>query len=189
MVDRLITGVGVVVAASLLLVSIWLPYWTIKLEAPQYPEGLWATTYVTHLTGDVREIDELNHYIGMMRLDDAAALEKRVAVYAMVSIAALALLSWALRGWLRWALRLPLVLFPAGFVADLAYWLWYAGNHLDPTAALSSSIKPFTPAVLGRGTIGQFHTVARFELGFWLALLGAAVAILTLLWPEEEAQP
>jgi hypothetical protein len=40
--------------ACLLLVSIFFPYWHMELEAPQYPNGLFLTAYVNHLTGDVR---------------------------------------------------------------------------------------------------------------------------------------
>lgn len=53
-------------AALLLLISIFLPYWQLTLLAPQYPEGLKMQAYVNHISGDVDEIDELNHYIGMI---------------------------------------------------------------------------------------------------------------------------
>jgi hypothetical protein len=184
--DRLIIAVGLLLAAVLLLLSIRLPYWSIVLEAPQYPEGLKATAYVNRFAGDVTEIDELNHYIGMMKLGDAARLERSLAAPLMATMAGLALLSCFLRGWGARLLRLPLVLFPFGLAGDLTVWLWYAGHHLDPRAALSSSIKPFMPTVLGRGTIGQFHTIGGFEWGFWLALLAAMITLLTLLWPEGE---
>ena len=74
-------------------------------------------------------------------------------------------------------LALPIVAFPFVFVADLYYWLYRAGHELDPTAALSTSIKPFTPRLLGLGRVGQFSTTARFEPGFYLALLAAIVAL------------
>ena len=34
----------------------------------------------TKLTGDVSEVDGLNHYIGMMKLNDAAAIERQIAL-------------------------------------------------------------------------------------------------------------
>lgn len=186
---RILTGAGLLAAAVMLLASLLLPYWTIELEAPQYPEGLTATTYVTRMTGDVHEIDELNHYIGMMKLENAARLEKRLAVYLVPVAAALLLLSWFFRGWKAGLMRVPAIIFPFGVVGDLFAWLYYAGHHLDPKAALSSSIKAFTPAIVGRGTIGQFHTMARFEIGFWLAALGALIVIAILFMEPEPEQP
>ncbi|MBP6298443.1 MAG: hypothetical protein KA401_03780, partial [Anaerolineae bacterium] len=63
------------VAAVLLVVSIGFPYWGLVLEAPQYPGGLEMRVFVNYMTGDedpkldeVREIDGLNHYIGMKSL-------------------------------------------------------------------------------------------------------------------------
>src|SRR5210317_981713 len=78
-----------VAAALLLLVSIFLPYWKMTLLAPQYPGGLHVTAYVNELTGDVAEIDGLNHYIGMRPLNEAAKLERSVSVFAIGALALL----------------------------------------------------------------------------------------------------
>lgn len=185
---RLAQTLAALAAAALLVGSLYLPWWTIRLNAPQYPGGLRATAYLTHLTGDVDEIDELNHYIGMMKLGDAAALEKSLVVYLVPAMALLALLSiFCLRPW-NWLLRAPLILFPLGFIGDLAYWLWRAGHSLDPKAALSSAVKAFTPAVLGHGAIAQFSTDATVRSGFWLAATGAMILLL-LPWLEKRLIP
>ena len=166
-----------VVAGGLLLVSLVLPYWQITLHAPQYPKGLLVQAYAYKLAGDVFEVDGLNHYIGMMKLDSAAVLERRVALVAIPLIALLAVASFWLRGAWRVLARLPIVVFPVVFVADLFGWLYYAGHSLDPHAPLSSSIKPFTPHILGVGTIGQFSTDAVFLPGFLLAVMAALLAV------------
>lgn len=173
-------------AALALLVSLALPYWHVTLVAPQYPGGLRVAIYLgpQGLAGDVAEVDGLNHYIGMKKLEEAATLERAIAPYGVVALAAAAALAAAVRR--RWTalLALPIVLFPAIFLADLAYWLWYFGHHLDPTAALSSAIKPFTPPVLGTGRIGQFAAIARFGAGLYLAFAAAlaSAAALALRW-------
>lgn len=162
-----------IAAAALLAVSTFLPYWRIRLNAPQYPNGLFVTIYITHLEGDVREVDGLNHYIGMAPLEEAANIERTLAPIAMVVIA-LMIISVALihSKWFA-VLAIPAMTFPFIFLADLWIWLWYYGNHLDPTAALSSSIKPFTPAILGTGMVGQFSTTATLQIGWYCALLTA----------------
>lgn len=166
-----------VIAAALLIGSIFLPYWEVELRAPQYPKGLTVVAHVSHLSGDVREVDGLNHYIGMMELNDAAKLERQISRYAIVAVAALAVASFWLPGRWKWLLILPAALFPIIFAVDLAAWLYYAGHSLDPHAPLSSSIKPFTPPVIGEGKIGQFSTVANFKIGFYVAALGAVLAV------------
>lgn len=149
--------------------------------APQYPDGLTATATLQVITGDVAEIDELNHYIGMMPLNDAAQFERSISLPLVYAMAAALLVSIWTRGWLRWVLRLPAVIFPVFFLADLKVWLWYAGNHLDPSAALRSTISSFTPTMLGWGKVVQFHTYGWVELGFWLALAAALMTLLTLI--------
>ncbi len=172
--DRLLFGL----AAVALLVSLLLPYWRMTLRAPQYPAGLRVAVYLgpKGLVGDVAEVNGLNHYIGMMPLEDAARLERAVAPYGVAALALLVLLAALVRR--RWTaiLSLAVVAFPVIFLADLAYWLWYYGNHLDPTAPLRAAIKPFTPPVLGVGRVGQFVVVAEFGPGLYLAF---AAALLT----------
>src|SRR5690606_17296324 len=76
-------------ARVMLLVSIFLPYWHMELEAPQYPDGLFLTAYVNHLDGDVKEIDGLNHYIGMRPLEEAGQLEREMSIWMIIAMALL----------------------------------------------------------------------------------------------------
>lgn len=164
-------------AAVALISTVFLPMWRMRLHAPQYPGGLVATIYTQQLAGDVDEIDGLNHYIGMMKLADAARLERRLAPLAVPFLALLTLLAaFAVRRWGA-LLALPLVLFPAVFALDLYYWLYRAGHELAGNAALRSSIRPFTPAMLGEGIVGQFSTTASFQLGFYLSIAASVAAI------------
>ena len=165
-------------AAALLLVgSIFLPYWRMTLRAPQYPGGLRVDAYLNHLEGDVREVDGLNHYIGMRPLGEAAKLERSLSIAALVVVALLVVAAIYIHN--RWAalLTLPALLFPAVFLADMRYWL---------QAPLSSSIQPFVPPVLGRGVVGQFATVAAPGSGLVMAAV-ASLAILAGLWLHRRA--
>ena len=173
-------------AALLLVASIFLPYWRMTLLAPQYPGGLRVEAYLDRLEGDVREIDGLNHYIGMRPLGEAAKLERSMSIAALLVIALLVAAAIYIHN--RWAalLTLPAFLFPAVFLADMHYWLQHFGTNLDPEAPLSSSIQPFVPPVLGRGTVGQFATVAVPGTGLVAAAL-ASLAILVGLWLHRRA--
>jgi len=172
-----------------LLVSIFVPYWTMELRAPQYPDGLHVQAYVNHLTGDVREVDGLNHYIGMRPLNEAASLERSLSIASIIVFVFLIEGAVLLRS--RWAalLVLPVVLFPAFFLADLAFWLNDFGQNLDPAAPLSGAIEPFTPPVLGTGTVGQFKTIARPGPGLILAGAGALLVVVGLFFHRRAYKP
>ncbi len=175
------------VAAVLLVVSIGFPYWGLVLEAPQYPGGLEMRVFVNYMTGDedpkldeVREIDGLNHYIGMKSLYEAASLERSIAIPAVaIMVAFLGIAAFWSRRW-TWLLTLPALSFPFVFLADLAFWMNHYGQNLDPYAPLSSSIQPFTPPILGEGVIGQFKTVAHVDTG-WLIITAGSVLIAAAL--------
>lgn len=177
------------IAAVLLLASIFFPYWKMTLKAPQYPGGLSVEVYVNRMTGDVAEIDGLNHYIGMRPLGEAAQLERAVSMVAVAILVMLVLAAiyvhspWAL------LLALPAILWPFIFIGDMYYWMRNFGMNLDPTAPLSSSIEPFVPPILGSGFVGQFETVASFQLGLWMAFLAVALILAGLYYQRRAYKP
>lgn len=173
-------------AAILLIISIFMPYWSLVLHAPQYPKGLMVHAYVNRLEGDVREIDGLNHYIGMRPLGEAAQFEKSISVFAIGALSLLVLAAIFIHS--PWAalLSLPAILLPPVFLGDLYFWLSNFGQNLNPNAALSNAVKPFTPTILGEGVIGQFRTVAYADVGLLLAS-GASILILVGLYLQRRA--
>jgi hypothetical protein len=178
-----------VAAAILLLISIFLPYWKLTLNAPQYPAGLSVEAFLNRLEGDVGEIDGLNHYIGMRPLGEAASFEKSISVLGTVVVALLILAAVFVHN--RWAalLALPALLFPVIFLADLQFWLANFGQNLDPTAPLSSSVKPFVPPVLFTGHIAQFSTTAVPGPGLWLAILASILILVGLVFHRRAYKP
>jgi len=165
-------------AAIMIIISIFLPYWSLVLHAPQYPRGLVVNAYVNQLEGDVQEIDGLNHYIGMRPLGEAAQFEKSISIFAIIALGLLVLAAVFIHS--PWAalLSLPAILIPPVFLLDLYFWLSNFGQNLDPKAALSNAVQPFTPTILGEGVIGQFRTVAYADIGL---LMAAAASILILI--------
>src|SRR5690606_28093799 len=152
-------------------------------------KGLHVRAYVDRLTGDVEEIDRLNHYIGMRPLNDAAQLEREVGAWAIGGLALL--LASAVFVHTKWVVLLafPAFSFPYVFLADLHYWLRTFGTNLDPKAPLSSSIKPFVPPVLGEGWVGQFRTVALPDVGLWCAFLASALIVVALYYHRRAFKP
>jgi len=177
------------IAALLLVISIFLPYWKMTLHAPQYPEGLHVTAHLNQLSGDVQEIDGLNHYIGMRPLGEAAQLERSLAIGMVGTVALLLVAAIFIHNWWAALLALPAVLFPPFFLGDLYYWLSRFGHNLDPRAPLSGAIEPFTPPVLGSGKVGQFETVATPGAGLIVATVAAVVVLVALYFHRRAYKP
>jgi nitrous oxidase accessory protein len=162
-----------VVSGLLLLASLPLPWWQFKVVAPQYPKGLKVRVYVNRLEGDIREISLLNHYIGMKSLDSAAEIERKMAIPGILLTALLVFAVAFVPFRIGFLLSLPALLLPFAFAGDLFFWLLHYGTHLDPEAPIR--LQPFIPKIIGTGKVAQFQTFASFQIGFYLALIAAAL--------------
>ncbi len=167
-----------IAALGMFLYSIRLPWWHFWLFAPQYPrKGLELVVSLTGVSGDVAEVNEINHYIGMKHLEDAAVFERQIAFGAIVALGVIVLVLTLAEGKRFAALSATIAAgLPLGFVADSWWWLRRFGHELDAHAAVM--IKAFTPQMFGGGKIGQFETFATPETGFYLA--AGAVLILAI---------
>lgn len=177
------------IAALILMASTFLPYWSMTMTAPQYPKGLRVNVYVNHLEGDMREIDELNHYLGMLPLDAGGKLERTFALVAIVALGLVLAASVFVHNQFAALLALPVIAYPLLFIADLWYTLYVFGHSIDPTSALGGAIKPFTPPLIGVGKVGQFGTIAAFQPGFFITLLAVVVVIIGLYFHRRAYKP
>jgi copper chaperone NosL len=150
------------------------PLWRISLEAPQYPKGLWMDIYTHKLESGnngqhLREINILNHYIGMKKIDRAELADLDWIPFALGALGLLALRCAAI-GNLRALVDLVVV---TGYISvfalgRFAYKLYTFGHNLAPDAAMK--VDPFTPAILGTKRIANFTTHSLPHLGS--ALIG-----------------
>lgn len=187
--DYLLPSALLMLAALLLMISMFTPYWSMTMTAPQYPKGLKVDVYVNRLEGDMREIDELNHYLGMPKLDEGGRFERSISVIAIVVLGLLLIAGVFIHN--QWAgiLAVPALGFPIAFLADLALILYQYGHSIDPSSALGSAIKPFTPPLFGEGKVGQFGTIANAETGLVLAFVAVGVVLLGLWFHRAAYKP
>lgn len=167
-------------AAAMAGVAGLLPLWRMELLAPQYPAGLHLWAYGTRMEGDLREINALNHYVGIAAIHPEDLIELRLFPFLLAGLV-LALLAGAViakRRWQRLLLVAAVWAFPVGMLLDLQWWLYRYGHDLDPAAALR--LDPFTPKVVGTTKVMNFHTEAMVGTGFWVF---AAAGALLLLGP------
>ena len=83
-------------AAVLLVGTYFFPLWNLTMFAPQYPEGLRLDIYSYELVGgnrgqDIKEINVLNHYIGMQDLVNESFTEFKWMPFVIGALALLIL--------------------------------------------------------------------------------------------------
>ncbi len=176
-------------AALALVVSLLLPYWVLRMQAPQFPEGLSIKAYVNRLAGDVVELEGLNHYVGLDSFDNGAVFERSVAIFAVIVLAGLLVAALLIHS--RWVVVFvfPALVFPIVFLADLQYWLWRYGHTLDTTAPLANAVGEFTPPIFGTAEIAQFDTLALPGFGLILALVASVLAGVGLYYHRRAYKP
>ncbi|MEK6721736.1 MAG: NosD domain-containing protein [Chloroflexota bacterium] len=146
--------VAAIVGPALLVVAGILPVWGTTLLAPQYPKGLSLWFYGGRAEGPVREVNALNHYIGMQPIDLSLVPEMGLWPLAVVGPAAAFLVAILLRGWIGRVAAILLALTPIVILGDIQRWLYIFGSELDPGSALR--LDPFIPLVVGPSTVWNF---------------------------------
>ncbi len=168
-----------VVAGVLLAVAIFLPLWRMELVAPQYPEGLIMYAYGDRFEGasssyydDVREINGLNHYIGMKPIEPVTEMDLFIpgVIATIAGLIGVSFIGWK-RRWFRGLAIAGIWFLPLFFLADLQYWLYNYGHTMDPHAALNTG--GITPKVFGTTKVWNFHSENGLEIGFYLMVLAA----------------
>jgi hypothetical protein len=130
----------IMLVATLALVLAWmLPWWIMKARAPKYGQRILVIDVGPRdVNGDVREIDNLGHYVGIPPMGGLAHLERTFAPVGMVGAALGMLLApWLRRRWMRLLFVLPALLMPIILLVDLKVWMTKAVNDRNPEAALT----------------------------------------------------
>lgn len=147
-----------------------LPVWSFSLEAPNYPKeafprGLPVFIHFDGLSGEVHEMNTINHYVGMAPMQRGAPYEQLLAPYALIMVALL-LVFFILydNKWINTLIAVPILL-PFIFIGIYFYWLYWFGHNLHMGAI---TIAPFMPVMFGDGKVAQFTTHAYPATGFWL---------------------
>lgn len=169
-----------------LALSFTAPLWQISMTAPQYPKGLTMDVFAYKIVGgndgtDIHEINTLNHYIGMHKLDATAAADLDWIPFALGAMVLMTLRAAAI-GTVRDLLDTLVV---TGYVSAFAfgrfvYRLYVFGHDLDAHAPVK--VAPFMPVVWGHKTVANFETYSYPQGGsYWLAVYGIGLLALVVL--------
>ncbi len=172
-------------AALLLVVAVFLPLWNLTMFAPQYSHGLRLDIFSYTLVGgnggqDIKEINLLNHYIGMHSLSVEDFTEFKWMPFAF-GVLALVFLRAIVLGTVK-ELTDSVVLFVyfgAFSLWSFGYKLYRYGHDLSPDAAVR--VAPFSPPMFGYQKIANFEVYSYPRPGTYV--LGIVVlALLAAVW-------
>lgn len=178
---------AVLLAAGLLLPVFFFPMYRMTLYSNQFPDGLNLYIYSGTLRGgqsdirdDLKEINALNHYIGMHALQEADFTEFQWIPLMLGFFIILSLRSVVI-GKMSSVVD-TVVLF--GWFGLFALWHFYNrlytyGHNLDPSAAVK--VKPFTPPIFGSQQIANF-TVFNYPAAGTYLMLGFVLLSGLAIW-------
>jgi len=118
----------------------YVPLWQILMWAPQYPEGLDMKIWIDNLTGDVKIISALNHYIGMRAIEPSAIPELRYMPWIVAALIGLGVLA-AVVGRRRLLVAWVVAFAATGAAGMYDFWRWGYdyGHDLDPHAIIRAA--------------------------------------------------
>src|ERR1039457_2145630 len=184
-----------ILAGALLLIPVYLvPMYQMTLVSNQFPGGLELHIYASKLEGgqtpnrdDLREINTLNHYIGMRPLHESDFSEFKWLPLAVGAFALLALRALVI-GKMSKLVDIVVLFVYFGLFSLWSFYqrLYDYGHHLDPTAAVK--VKPFTPPLIGTHQIANFTVTNLPEIGSYL-MVAFALLLIVAAWHSARHAP
>ena len=177
-----------ILLATLVLIPAFIfPLWQMTFFSNQYTDGLRLTIYAYQLEGaktsnrdDLREINALNHYIGMRPL-----LESEFSEFTWLPFAIGGLMILALRAMVLGKMsKLVDVFVLFTWFGLYSFWSFYHrmylyGHNLDPQAAIK--VEPFTPPMLGTEIVGNFTVYSYPDIASF-ALIAFGLLMALAIW-------
>lgn len=178
-----ISRILIAIAALLMISAYFVPLWQILMWAPQYPEGLEMDIWINDITGDVKIISALNHYIGMKHIEVEMFPEFDYMIYIVGFLIAFGLLVTLInRRFMLWTFTLLLMSAGIGALVDFYMWGYDYGHNLDPTAAIVVPGMSYQPPLIGTKQLLNFTAFSGPDIGGWIFLISALLAIGVLVF-------
>ena len=172
--------------AFLLLVPTYLtPLYDMTMFAPQYGDGLRLHIYSYKLEGghsgqDIKEVNLLNHYIGMKDLSTDEFSEFKWMPF-VIGVLGLLFLRSAVLGKVSHVVDVLVLYLYFGLFSlwSFAYKMYSYGHNLAPTASVK--VAPFTPPLLGYKKLANFEVYSYPGPGSY-ALVAIALVLVAALY-------
>jgi copper chaperone NosL len=178
-----ISRILILLSALSMISAYYVPLWQILMWAPQYPEGLEMKIWIDNLTGDVRIISALNHYIGMKHIEVEMFPEFKYMIYIVAAIIGMGILTAIVNRRIMLAVFTTLIV-AGGIAALVDFYLWGYdyGHNLDPTAPIVVPGMSYQPPLIGTKQLLNFTAFSGPDMGGWIFLTAGIIAIGTLIF-------
>lgn len=176
--------------AALLLGALFvMPFWSISMKAPQYPEGIGMYIHINDISGhnkhDIQSINTLNHYIGMKELhkeDFPEFVFMPWIIGFMVAFGVIAAISGKVNLVVTWFM-LMLLLSVVGLV-DYYLWGYDYGHNLNPDAPIKIPGMSYQPPMIGSKQLLNINASSWPTWGALFPALSLAMAT-GVIWYEK----
>ena len=178
-----ISRLAIALSALAMVSAYFVPLWQILMWAPQYPEGLGMKIWINNITGDVRIISALNHYIGMKHIEVSMFPEFEYMIYIVAFVIAIGLLTTLINR--RYMLVIySLLIIACGIAALVDFYLWGYdyGHNLDPHAAIVVPGMAYQPPVIGTKQLLNFTAFSGPDVGGWIFMGAGILAVGALVY-------
>jgi copper chaperone NosL len=178
-----------IAAGVLIIVSMKWPMWYMYLDSNNFPNGIGMSVWATHpgdpedidqLDGGLKEINVLNHYIGMSEIsEETMSVFSILPILLVVSAILSGVTAFIRKLWMTLANFLVFGAISAWGLFMLVYSLYSFGHNLDPKAAIT--VQPFMPGIYGEHKLAQFTTYSDFYWGTYLLIIAALLMLAALV--------
>ncbi|WP_017259088.1 hypothetical protein [Pedobacter arcticus] len=176
----------IAISALLMATAYFLPLWKIVLEAPQYPEGLEMKIWLNGITGNIDQINGLNHYIGMQFIVVENFWEFKVLPYLYGVIVALGFfVAWRGKLSYLWAWFAILLVFAIFGFTDFYLWEYDYGHNLDPHAAIKVEGMSYQPPLIGYKQLLNFLAGSLPDIGGIMVGIGGIITVGVLFFEQK----
>jgi copper chaperone NosL len=179
----------IAITALAMISAYFVPLWQILMWAPQYPEGLEMKIWINTISGDVKIISALNHYIGMRHIEVEMFPEFKYMIYIVGGIIAFGLITAAIGSRkLLWAYAALILL--AGIAALWDFWRWGYdyGHNLDPRAPIVVPGMAYQPPLIGTKQLLNFTAFSGPDIGGWIFLVVGIAAFGIIFYERVSAK-
>ncbi len=181
----------IMIIGALLLLSLFVfPLYNITLEAPQYPIPLgmdiWINKITDHNPNDIKNINLMNHYIGMKDIPTEMKEFKifPIVIMIMSTLGVLIGIIGKRNLYLIWGITM-LLMGIAGMY-DFYLWLYDYGHNLNPRAAIKIPGQGYMPPIIGSKAILNFNAISLPMAGAYFMIAGIIFSFVAYFQAKKE---
>jgi copper chaperone NosL len=176
---------GLIALASLFIIGMYFqPLWNIRLYAPQYPDGLGMIIWVNKITGakkhDLMNINLLNHYVGMKKIDPNSIPELKIlpVIFGFMILLGFATAITGSRK-LLYAWVVLIIVIGVASLVDFWWWEYKYGHELNPHAPIKIPGMAYQPPMFGCKHLLNFKACAYPATGTFLLAIAGTLGVIS----------